>query len=117
MKLKVHAIANLDKTFHCSILHFVSYEMGFKYTSIELWKHILKKFQENYLPKDIASELQLNIQTVQRMIKATRESRQISVKKNSGRFPKSTKKFIASFFESIPRRIEGVLANKGYPTR
>ena len=42
MKLKIHVIANLNKTFYCSILHFVSYEMGFKYTSIEMRKLIIK---------------------------------------------------------------------------
>ena len=44
------------------------------------------------MPKDIASELKLNIRTVQRILKAYREAGQISANKNSGRPPRSTKK-------------------------
>ena len=62
--------------------------MDFKYTSIETRK-LIEKFLENCLPKDIASELQLKIPTVQRILEAYREAGQISAKKNSGRPPKS----------------------------
>ena len=73
MKLKFHVIANLNKTYYCSTLHFVSYGMGSKDTFIEMRKLIFEQFMENCLPKDIASEQQLNIRTVQRILKAYRK--------------------------------------------
>ena len=47
---------------------------------------------ENCLPKDNASELQLNIRTVERILKTYREAWQMSAKKNSVRPPMSTEK-------------------------
>ena len=96
MKLKIHVIANLHKKLYCIILHFVSYEMVFKNTCIKKRKLIFKKLLENCLPKYIASELQLNIRTVQRILNAYREAGQMSPKKNSVCSPELTEKSMST---------------------